>query len=85
MTLPSEIPFVHEAVQQEGSATWREQVLTCSAAGCDCALHMKVTSRPKPAGAIYNIARRRGWSVTKKGASCPTHNCKRHAAPTRTK
>lgn len=77
MSLHSDIPFVTEKMDQNDGATRRLQVLSCSASGCDCTKDFPVNGRAKPEEAIYNMARKAGWSISKKAALCPTHSGKR--------
>lgn len=77
MSLHSDTPFVTEKLDQNDGSTRRLQVLSYSASGCDCTKDFPVNGRAKPEDVIYNMARKAGWSISKKAALCPTHSGKR--------
>lgn len=72
---PPNFDGIHESVAQTDGSTRLVQVLPCSAKGCDCKIEVPVNQSRKPPSVIFNIARRKGWSINenKRDYLCPQH------------
>ena len=72
---PPNFDGIQESVTQMDGLTRRVQVLPCSAKGCDCKIEVPVNQSRKPPSVIFNIARRKGWSINenKRDYLCPQH------------
>lgn len=66
---------IAEAVQHIGGRTRKVQVVHCACPNCVAQIEMPITGSRKPPSAIFNIARRKDWSVNegKRTFLCPTH------------
>ena len=62
-----------ESIRHEEGTTVRYQTVACSEPGCCSKLEVRVGGSHKPPDVIYNMARRRGWTVNPKKAqfTCP--------------
>ena len=72
---PPDYEGITESVQRTGGQTRRVQVVKCSCEGCTAQIEMPVTNERKPPSVIFNIARRKDWSVNegKREFLCPDH------------
>lgn len=72
---PPNFDGIQESVAQTDGSTRLVQVLPCSAKGCDCKIEVPVNQSRKPPSVIFNIARRKGWSINenKRDYLCPQH------------
>lgn len=69
------IPGVTVEGSQDGGRRVQAQVLHCSYPGCTEYIRVTVKGSPKPAEAIYGIARKRSWSIHsgRNEFLCPVH------------
>jgi hypothetical protein len=68
-------PGIREVARHVGGATIRLQTLACTVPGCTECLEVRIAGSHKPPDVVYNMAKRRGWTLNLKKVeiACPNH------------